>query len=155
MSILFTKVTIGACQSSTTYLKLTYYSFLTTYSVTSCLGPLGPITFHTYSRGFGAVRGVCVTSHLWVCVSPVHRVKLLPGPVLYRGVWCVPSVGVCVSPVHCVSLCLVSSAVRCVLRPICGRVCVPRPLHNWVFSAVRGVCVTSHLWAFVCPPSTV
>ena len=112
--------------------------FLPRTPVTSSLGPLSSITFHTYSRGFGAVRGVCVTSQLWACVSPVHRVKLLPGPVLYRGVCRVPTVGVCVSPVHCVSLRLVSSAVRgvcvashlwaCVLRPICGRVCVS-PVH--------------------------
>ena len=172
MSISFTKVTIGACQSSTTYLKfsnpkqlplvspvvcpfhllrsLSGRSFL--YHITSPIHLLrfcytggvfhvtspgvwvSPVLCVTPCMGFGAVRGVCVASHLWACVRPPSSVSVLP------LVW--------VSGLY----------VGSVSRPICGRVCVPRPpcvTPCMGFSAVRGVCVASHLWACVCPPSTV
>ena len=71
----------------------------------------------------------CVSRHICRRVCPLSTVLLFAWfPVLYVG---------------------------CVSRSICGRECVPCPLYNRVFSAVLGVCVTSHLWACVCPPSTV
>ena len=95
-------------------------------SVGVCVSAVHRVTLCLVSS---PVRGVCVASHLWACVCPLSSVLLFAWfPVLYVG---------------------------CVSRPICGRECVPCPLYNRVFSAVRGVCVTSHLWACVCPPSTV
>ena len=100
--------------------------------------------------------GVCGASHLWACVCPLSTVLVCAWfLVLYVGCVLRPICG-CVCPLSTVLVCawFLVLYVGCVLRPICGRVC-PRPLYNWVFSAVPGVCVTSHLWAFVCPPSTV
>ena len=72
------------------------------FHVTSAGVWVSPLLCVTPCMGFGAVREVCVASHLWACVCP-------PSSVL-------PLVWVSVLYVGCVS------------RPICGRVCVPRPL---------------------------
>ena len=96
----------------------------------------------TPCMGFGAVRGVCVASHLWACVCPPSSVlPLVWVSVLYVGCVSRPICGrVCVPRPLCEPVCgarMASSVlplvwvsvlyVGCVSRPICGRVCVPRP----------------------------
>ena len=71
------------------------------------------------------------------------------------GVCRIPSVGVCVSPVlHVLPLVWVSVLyVGCVSRPICGRVCVPRPLCEPVygFGCTRGVFHVTIVGVWVSP----
>ena len=97
------------------------------FHVTSAGVWVSPVLCVTPCMGFGAVRGVCVASHLWACVCP-------PSSVL-------PLVWVSVLYVGCVS------------RPICGRVCVPRPLCEPVcgFGCTRGVFHVTIVGVWVSP----
>ena len=96
--------------------------------VMSSLGPLPLLHFILKVVGFGPVRGVCFTSLLLACGCP-------PSSVL-------PLVWVSVLYVGCVS------------RPICGRVCVPRPLCYLLYGfrcCTWGVCRVPSVGVCVSP----